>query len=108
MRKWGLFEITNNESDSFVTVTGIQNSQGYNKIRQTLSRQYSISNYFPDIQIINANLKGSRELELKYTSYDGAELDTKSRAEVLKHIEYLWGHEVSLDELSVFEIDFWI
>lgn len=95
MRKWGLFEITNMEKDDHVMVSNIQNRSGYNQIRQSLSKHYSMSSYQPDIQVIDANLKGNRELKLKYTSYNGEKLN-KNTEKVLKHIEYLWGYPVRI------------
>jgi stage V sporulation protein R len=97
MREWGLFEITNNESDSFVSVSSIQNKQGYNSIRRSLSNQYSTSNYTPDIQIVNANLKGNRELELQFSSVNGSRLNYSNTSKVVAHIEKLWGYNVTLN-----------
>jgi stage V sporulation protein R len=97
MRKWHLFEITNNESDSYVTISGIQDLRGYNQIRQSLSYQYSVTGRQPNIQVVDANLKGSRELKLKYTSVNGARLGP-GKAAVLNHIRFLWGYDVSLAE----------
>jgi spore cortex formation protein SpoVR/YcgB (stage V sporulation) len=96
MRKWGLFEITNNERDSFITVTGIQNQRGYDRIRRSLAEQYSGGT--PDIRIVNANLQGNRELNLLYTPHHRSKLDERSSAAVLAYIEYLWGYPVSLDD----------
>mgnify|MGYP003349243464 CR=1 FL=1 len=92
-----LFEITNNESDSFVSVSSIQNKQGYNSIRRSLSNQYSTSNYTPDIQIVNANLKGNRELELQFSSVNGSRLNYSNTSKVVAHIEKLWGYNVTLN-----------
>ena len=97
IRKWRLFEITNNEKDSHVSITGIQDLKGYNQIRQSLSQQYSTTGKQANIQVVDANLKGSRELKLKYTPVNNARLDVHTKVKVLKHIEYLWGYKVSLD-----------
>jgi stage V sporulation protein R len=97
IRKWHLFEVTNNESDKYVTISSIQDLQGYNQIRQSLSYQYSVTGRQPNIQVVDANLKGSRELKLKYTSVNGARLGS-GKAHVLNHIRYLWGYDVSLAE----------
>lgn len=96
MRKWRLFEITNNEADDFVTVTGIQDRRGYDKIRQSLSYQYSTTSRQPNIQVVNANLKGTRELELHYTAVNDIELENSNTFKVLKHIEFLWGYPAKL------------
>lgn len=95
MRKWGLFEVTNNQSDNFVSVSNIQDARGYNAVRQSLSQQYSAMSRQPDIQIVDANLRGNRELKLQYTPRNGVKLDDNKYA-VIKHIEFLWGHNVSL------------
>ena len=97
MRKWKLFEITNNEDDEYVEVTGIQDNRYYDRIRQTLSSQYSLSAYQPNIQVFDADLKGSRELRLKYTPVNNAKLH-KSKATVLEYIKMLWGHSVVIIE----------
>ena len=99
VRKWKLFEITDNEHDRFVTVSNIQDRKGYDNIRHTLSKQYSMSNQ-PNIQIVDANLKGSRELKLEYTSSNGARL-SDSKDQVLKYIEFLWGYDVSITEKNI-------
>jgi stage V sporulation protein R len=96
MRKWGLFQITNREADEFVTVSNIQNARGYNAIRRSLAAQYAGGT--PDIKIINANLKGSRELVLKYTPHHGSRLDERTKYQVLNYIQHLWGHNVSLED----------
>jgi len=96
MRKWGLFEITNKQVDNFVTVSGIQDLRGYNDVRKSLSHQYSVTENQPNIQVVNANLKGTRELKLHYVSYNNAKLD-KNSAKVIDYIKYLWGYGVSID-----------
>jgi len=93
MRKWHMFEITNKSVDDFVTITSIQDAKGYNTIRQTLSSQYSMTSRQPDIQVVDANLKGSRELTLQFTPVNGTTLaDTESA--VLDYIKFLWGYNV--------------
>lgn len=95
IRKWRLFEVTNNEDDSYVTISSIQEKKYYQQIKNTLSQQYSISNNIPDIQIVNANLYGNRKLELVYTPKRFEKL-TDEHAQVLKYLESLWGYEVEL------------
>lgn len=95
IRKWKLFEITNNTNDNFITISAIQDNKSYNQIRQSLSRQYSIANMFPDIQIVNANLKTNRTLELQYNPNNNQKLDT-SYFHVLTFMRKLWGYNVVL------------
>lgn len=95
MRKWGLFEITNNEDDSHVTISSIQNEKGYNAVRQTLSQQYSLSNMQPNIQVTDANFRGDRSLTLQFTSSNNRRLDTRV-GPVLDQVRRLWGYDVKL------------
>lgn len=98
IRKWHLFEVTNNHDDEFVTISNIQNRNGFNNIRQSLSKQYSITSNQPDIQVSRADLKGNRTLTLDVKLYDHKKLsDTKNK--VLDHIKYLWGYDVVLKEI---------
>ena len=60
-----------------------------------------MSNHQPDIQIVNANLKGSRELTLQYTERNQFKLHSSSTSAVVKHIQYLWGYSVNIEEVIV-------
>lgn len=95
IRKWKLFEVDNREKQNYVEVSGIHDARGYDRIRETLSRSYSIGNYQADIQVLDAALKGNRELKLKYTSYNGEKIH-ETHVQVLQHIRYLWGYDVVL------------
>lgn len=97
IRKWRLFEITDLQNDDFVTVSGIQNASGYRSIRNTLSKQYSINKYQPNIQIVDANLRGDRTLKLSYTPDNEAQLNINTGS-VINYIKYLWGYEVVLED----------
>jgi spore cortex formation protein SpoVR/YcgB (stage V sporulation) len=95
IRKWGLFEIDDKEKSDHVLVNNIHDHRGYGAIRESLSRSYSIGSYQADIQIVDANLKGNRELKLKYTSVNQEKFH-ESHKQVLEHIKYLWGYDVTL------------
>ena len=98
IRKWGLFEISNEEHNDYVEVTGIQNERGYNRIRQSLSAQYSTTSQQANIQVVNASLKSDRRLTLRYESVNGSVLDEDSKKQVLTHIQHLWGYAVTIEE----------
>lgn len=95
IRKKRLFEITNNQRDDYVTVTSIQDHRGYDALRQTLSKQYSISKYQPNIQVLSASMSSSRELKLTFSPYNGAELN-QNKTKIIEYIKYLWGYPVSI------------
>ena len=95
MRRWKLFQIDDNHEDDFVVVSNIQDAAGYREIRQTLSKQYSINKWQPKIEIIDANLKGSRELTLLYTPTNDGKLNSNTNS-VIEYIKFLWGYNVVL------------
>ncbi len=95
IRKKRLFEITNNQRDDYVTVTSIQDHRGYDALRQTLSKQYSISKYQPNIQVASASMSSSRELKLTFSPYNGTELN-QNKTKIIEYIKYLWGYPVSI------------
>ena len=47
-----------------------------------------------------ANLKGNRKLFLEHRMHRGVPLNASLKGQVLPHIERLWGHEVSLEEIA--------
>lgn len=96
IRKWRLFRVDDDNSKDHVVISSIQDTAGYHSIRQTLSKQYSINKWQPKIEIIDANLKGSRELVLQYTSVDNLKLN-KNTEKVIEHIKFLWGYAVKID-----------
>jgi stage V sporulation protein R len=109
IRQLKLFSLGDDASDRHYTVTSIHDEGGYRTIREKLARSYDIGLIEPDIQIIDADLRGDRELRLQHTVRDRVPLSEKTRDEVLKHLKMLWGYDVSLvgvdreDEKKVYE-----
>ena len=96
MRDLTVFHIIDDQSKDHVLISDIHNEQGYRAVRSALAKQYDLSTQEPDIQVIDADLKGDRELHLKHTIYNDVLLDEKWRNAVLRHIAVLWGYGVSL------------
>jgi len=95
IRDMRLFAVGNHD-EKFYRVNYIHNDQGYKEIRRALSRQYSYARMSPDIQVVDAHIKGSRELELIHTEVDDQELDNKEALLVLTHLRELWGFDIML------------
>ena len=96
IRKLKLFTLADDANERHYTVTSIHDEPGYRKVRESLARSFDIGLVEPDIQVIDADLKGNRELRLQHTVRDKVPLSEKSRDDVLKHLRLLWGYEVSL------------
>ncbi|WP_280636360.1 SpoVR family protein [Endozoicomonas sp. G2_1] len=97
IRDFKLFQIHDDEKNSFVEIAAIHNDSGYQEIRTALSNQYNLSNLEANIQITDANIHGDRSLTLKYTPHQDIPL-ADSKDEVLKHLYHLWQFEVKLVE----------
>jgi stage V sporulation protein R len=99
MRDFKLFALTDDAEAPVVTVSAIHDEAGYRRVRSTLARQYDIGESDPNIQVTGANLKGNRKLFLEHVMHRGVPLNAQLKAQVLPHIERLWGHEVALEEV---------
>ncbi|MCG8546893.1 MAG: SpoVR family protein, partial [Alphaproteobacteria bacterium] len=96
IRNLKLFTLADDANERHYTVTSIHDEPGYRKVRESLARSFDIGLVEPDIQVIDADLKGNRELRLQHTVRDKVPLSEKSRDDVLKHLRLLWGYDVSL------------
>jgi len=96
IRSLRLFSLADDSNERHYTVTTIHNESGYRGLRERLARSYEIGAVEPDIQIVDAELRGDRTLRLQHTVRDRIPLAEKTRGEVLKHLRTLWGYDVSL------------
>jgi stage V sporulation protein R len=100
MRDFKLFALVDDAEAPVVTVSAIHDEAGYRRVRSTLARQYDIGESDPNIQVTGANLKGNRKLFLEHRMHRGVPLNAQLKAQVMPHIERLWGHEVVLEEVA--------
>ena len=91
-----LFVLADKAEDSFYHVADIHDERGYKHVRQSLARGYDLGTADPDIQVVDADLKGDRVLRVQHTVRDGIPLDEKDRDQALRHLQALWGYGVSL------------
>ncbi|MEM9684104.1 MAG: SpoVR family protein, partial [Pseudomonadota bacterium] len=96
IRSLRLFALSDDSEDRHYTVSSIHDERGYRMLREKLGDSYEIGLMEPDIQVIDADLRGDRTLRLQHTMRDRVPLTEKSRDEVLKHMRVLWGYDVSL------------
>jgi stage V sporulation protein R len=96
MRKFRLFVLADEAKENHYRVASIHDERGYEKIRATLARSFDIGANLPDIQVVDVDLLGDRQLRLQHTLQDGVALVESSRDATLRHIRRLWGYDVSL------------
>lgn len=99
MRDFRMFALSDSADAPSVTVSAIHDEMGYRRLRSTLARQYDVGISDPNVQVTGANLKGNRKLFLEHRMHRGVPLNSGLKAQVLPHIERLWGYEVSLEEV---------
>ena len=99
MRDFRLFAIRDDEQMAELEVSAIHDDSGYRALRESLARQYDISQRDPDIQVWNVNTRGDRALTLRHTQRNGMPLN-EAAEEVLKHVARLWGFDVHLESVD--------
>ncbi|HXY58364.1 MAG TPA: SpoVR family protein [Methylocystis sp.] len=100
MRKWRLFHVVDDDSAKFLEVKAIHNERGYRDLRRTLASQFDVAQNAPDIQVVDVNLEGDRRLVLHHRVMNGRVLEPENAQLVLNHLAYLWGYEVTLNEID--------
>ena len=100
IRKWRLFTLSDAANESFYGVASIHNERGYQKIRSALAQRYVIGTNNTDIQVVDVDLLGQRHLRLQHKVRDGIVLDGGSCDATLRHVQRLWGYEVSLQGID--------
>ncbi|WP_411034133.1 SpoVR family protein [Shinella sp. BYT-45] len=96
IRRFRLFHLTDCATDRFCEVASIHDERGYSAVRAALARIYDPGVNRPDIQVVDVDLLGDRQLRLKHTVKNGILLEEANRDATLAHIGRLWGYGVSL------------
>lgn len=100
IREFKLFLLSDKAADQHMNVKAIHNEDGYQAVRKELASAYDIANMQPDIQIVDVELKGDRELIMEHIVRDGVNLAQPGRDEVLHYVQRLWGYDVRLDGID--------
>ncbi len=96
IRKFRLFQLSDRSADTFCEIASIHDERGYSAVRAGLARNYDPGANRPDIQVVDVDLLGDRQLRLRHRIKNGILLDEGRRDATLTHIRRLWGYDVSL------------
>lgn len=96
MRKMRLFAILDDTTKDYYEVTATSNEDDFKKLRQLLASKYTRESLFPDVQIINADMKGNRKLTLKHYVQNDVPLEEKDKLLVMGYLKDLWGFEIEM------------
>lgn len=99
MRKMKLFSL-HDDSNSDLLVDAIHNERGYRKLRTKLADQYDVVQRDPEIEVIDVDMDGSRQLMLQHKVHNGLLTNEKDTQLVLDQLAQLWGYEVTLAEVA--------
>jgi spore cortex formation protein SpoVR/YcgB (stage V sporulation) len=96
IRDFRLFCLIDDDAEGARKIGAIHDDQGYRAVRDTLSRQYSLAEREPNIQVVSVDLEGDRSLTLHHFQHKRRPLGPDSE-EVVRHLAQLWGFTVKLD-----------
>jgi spore cortex formation protein SpoVR/YcgB (stage V sporulation) len=100
IRRFKLFAVGDDASQSALRVDAIHDERGYKKIQRALARKYDIAWLSPDIQIVDVNLAGDRRLIVHHRALNRVLLEESDARQVLQHLANLWGYDVLLREID--------
>ncbi|TAL63515.1 MAG: SpoVR family protein [Legionella sp.] len=99
IRDLKLFYIVDDDRSPELYVHAIHNEQGYQNIREALSKQYNLGYLEPDIQVHSVDIQGDRSLTLRYSQHNRVPLGNTTES-VLKHVYNLWKFPVVLEAMD--------
>ena len=100
IRDFHLFALHDNSKRRVIKVASIHDERGYRDVRRKLAASYDVSAQDADLQIIDADLSGSRRLVLAHYVRNGVLLDKEQSDATLQHLAQLWGYRVKLVEIE--------
>lgn len=95
IKKMKLFKLVNDSRAPTYTIGAIQDEQGFRDIRSTLARSYEMDDWFPKVEITDADVRGNRTLTMTYYREQARNLGDSWQT-MISHVNRLWGHKVKL------------
>ncbi|WMJ73949.1 SpoVR family protein [Cytophagaceae bacterium ABcell3] len=89
IRDMKLFAIADFEKEKEYIINAIHNENGYQKIREMLSEQYTRTSYVPDIQIDRVDLHQTNRMHLTHNMVNGKRLDSQEAHSTVEYLQFL-------------------
>tara|TARA_R110000868_G_scaffold189695_1_gene432857 strand:- start:42816 stop:44579 length:1764 start_codon:yes stop_codon:yes gene_type:complete len=86
-KNFKMFSINDSDNNEHLLVNGTQ--ANLDQIRESLGKQYCISNREADINVVEFDVYGDQIFRMKHTAEDGVQLNEQHVVEVMKHINVL-------------------
>jgi stage V sporulation protein R len=100
MRQFRMFRLLDDTSETTLLVDAIHDDPGYRAIRRSLARSYDPGESDADVQVVDVDLAGNRQLMLQHRTRPGRLLAQHDAQLTLRHIASLWGYEVKMQEVD--------
>ena len=100
MRDFRMFRLQDDTAEPTLLVDAIHDDDGYRGIRRSLARSYDPGLSDADIQVVDVDLSGDRQLRLEHRTHPGRLLAKKDAEATLRQLAVLWGYEVRLMEVD--------
>lgn len=100
IREFRLFRLDDDPDEDALVVGAIHDDRGYRRVRGALAASYDPGESRPRIEVVDADLRGSRRLTLSHTVRRGRTLDALEARRTLRQLGFLWGYPVALDEVD--------
>jgi len=99
MREFRLFCVVDDDQAQKLKVSAIHDDSGYRLVRDTLARQFALSEREPNIQVVSVDVSGDRSLTLRHYRQNRRPL-ANTYKDVMKHLAALWGFTVRLETVN--------
>jgi len=95
VRRMRLFRLVDDKREENYLISAIQDREGFREIRSSLAKSYELDDWFPKVEVTDADVKGDRTLTLTYHRERGRAISDSWRF-MIRHVNNLWGHRVKL------------
>jgi len=96
MRDFGLFSIERDNNKDYLNVSDIHDDDGFRRIKHALSLNHDINLKIPNLEVIEVDIYGDRQLTIKHDAYNEVLLNDQSVKSTIAHIANIWGFNIEI------------
>lgn len=100
IRDFKMFTVHDDEDLNYYRIDEVHDDEDVISLRDKLSKQYNVNEWFPHIEITDVDWEDTRTLELTHKVKDGKLLDHDSAKETTEYLKYLWGYPIAWEHES--------
>lgn len=96
MRDFGFFSIERDSKKDYLNVSDIHDDEGYRRIKNALSLNHDVNLKIPNLEVIEVDIYGDRQITIKHDAYNEVLLNDQSVKSTIAHIANIWGFNVEI------------